>query len=399
MNICAVAFFRPDTASSGIEVTLWKLSTTFARQGCRAHIVFNCATSPDSMGDQIVGKVRLHGVGPKRSLPVVGQLAFELAAVRKLRELGESEDIDVYSFHGPLVLGTLLLSKKLLFKRPIVYHTYAALPFEAKTYLLKSFKPIPYFLRKLKMYASHMMYEFLAIRCVDQVIVASLATVEEFKKYYRCPEGKISVVPLGQDLFDRYGQILAREKSEWPTCDEKRLLFVGNDWHRKGVKHLFLAFKEVIKKVPNTTLTMTGPHQKTFALLAEKLNLEDHIFYAGNIGEETLARFYAECDVFVLPSFHEGFSNTLIEAMSFGKPVVTTPIAGYPVVEDKREGFLVKPGDQRSLAVSIVKLLRNRNLLEQMGKNAKERAGIFTWTSSAKKALEIYDTLTAKKRI
>jgi glycosyltransferase involved in cell wall biosynthesis len=169
-------------------------------------------------------------------------------------------------------------------------------------------------------------------------------------------------------------------------------LFVGNDWRRKGVWYLILAFELVLNKNPDTVLVITGPPQEPFVSLAEKLKLNHSIIFAGNVDEETLAKYYAACDIFVLPSFHEGFSNTLIEAMAFGKPVVTTPVAGYPVVTNGEEGFIVRPGDHKSIAYSIIKLLENEDLYQNMCKNALKKAELYNWKEIAKKVLSIYES-------
>jgi glycosyltransferase involved in cell wall biosynthesis len=171
---------------------------------------------------------------------------------------------------------------------------------------------------------------------------------------------------------------------------KKVLLFVGNDWYRKGVWYLLLAFSIVHRQIPDTVLVLTGPLQAPFISLAERLKLMDSIIFLGNVDEETLARLYASCDIFVLPSFHEGFSQTVIEAMAFGKPVITTSIAGYPMVIHGREGFIVPPRDYKSIASSIITLLKDEELYRRMSVKAFEKAKKYTWEASARKLLVIY---------
>jgi glycosyltransferase involved in cell wall biosynthesis len=387
MNICSVIYRRPDIAPDGTAVVLWKLANELAKLGCDIHIVF-IDTTGDSSLEFTVNGIHLHTVKMSTYNPFTEKLVFMRAGARKLKEIEERFNIDLFSFHGPGSLPPLLYFRKQSSK-PFVYHTYGALPFEMKAHLLdvkgKSNKA---FLRKLLMYMFYTPLEFEALRYIDRLIVPTSKTIEEFQKSYGYFAPSISVLPLGQDLFDRYHLKIFGKIGELEG--KKVLLFVGNDWYRKGVWYLLLAFKIVRRQVPNTVLVLTGPPQVPFISLARKLKLMDSIIFAGNPDEKTLAKLYASCDIFVLPSFHEGFSQTVIEAMAFGKPVVTTPIAGYPVVVSGQEGFIVPPGNFKALATSIVTLLENEELYQRMSTKAFEKAKKYTWEASARKLLKIY---------
>lgn len=394
MNICSVVLGRPDTTQGGVELTLWKISKELVKLGCNNYVVFDRTTSSECPSDFTVDGVHLYGVNKPSRFALSKALSFKSLASKKLEEINRIHEIDLFTFHGSYSLLPLLSLRRHLSK-PFVYHAYATLLYEAQTHLFKipSAKLAPNFLRKSLMYMFYTPLEFLSLKYLNKVIVASLLSANEFMNYYRYPQNRISVAPLGQDIFERYGR-KAVTKGKHELEEKKVLLFVGNDWFRKGVWYLLLAFKDVINKVPNTTLIMTGPPQEPFLSLIKKLKIENSVLLAGNVDEETLADYYALCDVFVLPSFHEGFSNTIIEAMAFGKPVVTTPIAGYPVVEDGKDGFIVQPDDYKSIAASIAKLLSDERLNGEMGRNALRRAEKYTWKESAKKVLEIYENLS-----
>ncbi|MFB0561861.1 MAG: glycosyltransferase family 4 protein [Candidatus Lokiarchaeia archaeon] len=393
MKICAVVLGRPDTTQGGVELTLWKISKELVKLGCNIHVVFDRTTSSECPSDFTVDGVHLYGVNKPSRFALYKALSFKSLAYKKLEEINAIHDMDLFTFHGSYSLLPLISFRRHV-PKPFVYHTYGALLYEAQTHLFKisSVKLAPNFLRKSLMYMFYTPLEFLALKYLNNVIVASLLSANELIKYYCYPKNRVSVAPLGQDIFERYGRkVVTKGKHELEG--KKVLLFVGNDWFRKGVWYLLLAFKEVINKVPNTILIITGPPQEPFLSLIKKLKLESSVLLAGNVDEETLAEYYALCDVFVLPSFHEGFSNTIIEAMAFGKPVVTTPIAGYPVVEDGKDGFIVQPDDYKSIAASMAKLLSDERLYREMGRNASRKAKKYTWKESAKKILKIYNSL------
>jgi glycosyltransferase involved in cell wall biosynthesis len=392
MKICSVVSGRPDTTRGGVELSLWKISRELTKLGCGVHIVFDRTTSPDCKSDLNVDGIHLYGVGSQSSFALNKMLSFKSLAAQKVKEINVLHDIDIFAFHGNYsLLPTIPLRKHI--SKPFLYHSYATLVFEARTHLFKipTTKMLPNFARKLAMYSSYIPLEVLAIKFLEGIVVPSSLTVNEFKKYYHCPESRLRVVPLGQDLFDKYGK---NQTDENKFKGKKVLLFVGNEWYRKGVWYLLLAFKEIVKKEPNAVLLMTGPPQEPFLSLIKDLKLDKFVELVGNVDEKTLAQYYALCDIFVLPSFHEGFSNTIIEVMAFGKPVVTTPIAGFPVVENGKDGFLVQPHEYKALAASITQLLTDEPLYNEICKNAEQKAKQYTWHESAKKLLEIYSSIS-----
>jgi glycosyltransferase involved in cell wall biosynthesis len=385
MNICSIIYGdRPDKVEggSGTGITLWKLSTELVRQDCNVYVLHKRGFDSNLPLESEVDGVRFFGVDTP-PLSILSRFSFGLSAVKMLRKIENEFDIDVFAFHGACSTANLSSLRKHSDK-PIVYHEYGATPLLLKEVYSKVSPPET--LLRLTLDSA---LEYLALRYVDKLIVASPHTKREFQHCYRYPEERIGIVPLGQDIFERHAHKFMIDKKN--TKREKQLLFVGNDWHRKGVKHLFLALKEVLDEVSDVTLNITGPPQETFISMAENLNLKNHVKYIGNVDEETLARFYNDCDVFVLPSFHEGFSNTIIEAMAFGKPVITTPIAGYPVIENGKEGFTVSPGDFKTLASLIIRLLNDEVIYQEMSKNATEKAKKYTWRESAKNIMNEKD--------
>jgi glycosyltransferase involved in cell wall biosynthesis len=83
---------------------------------------------------------------------------------------------------------------------------------------------------------------------------------------------------------------------------------------------------------------------------------------------------YLRTTVYVLPSYYEGMPRSLLEAMSYGLPIVTTDINGVSdLVQDGIDGLLIKPGDIQGLAHKIIMLLRDEPLRVQLANNARVR--------------------------
>jgi len=97
-------------------------------------------------------------------------------------------------------------------------------------------------------------------------------------------------------------------------------------------------------------------------------------------------------DVFVYPSFYEGFGLPLLEAMPCGTPVVVSNISSIPeVVGDA--GILVKPNDVEELSDAILRVLNSETLSAQLSEKGLRQAIKFSWRKTAEKTVEIYNKI------
>jgi glycosyltransferase involved in cell wall biosynthesis len=117
-----------------------------------------------------------------------------------------------------------------------------------------------------------------------------------------------------------------------------------------------------------------GPERRNLETLAAELGLADRVVFTGRVDRETVARYFAACDVFVLASIVEAAGNVLFEAMAAGRPVVCTD-AGGPAeyVSDGKTGFVVPVGDDRAIATRLEQLLDNPSLADQLGREGRRR--------------------------
>jgi glycosyltransferase involved in cell wall biosynthesis len=115
-----------------------------------------------------------------------------------------------------------------------------------------------------------------------------------------------------------------------------------------------------------------GPSRSYLEELSQELGLASKVVFFGE--QREVGPYLAACDVAVLTSETEGCSNSVLEAMAVGKPVVATNVGGNRELIDEGEtGFLVPPGDQEALAEAIIRLLRKPILARAMGQRARER--------------------------
>jgi glycosyltransferase involved in cell wall biosynthesis len=165
------------------------------------------------------------------------------------------------------------------------------------------------------------------------------------------------------------------------------LLFVGRIVPLKGIHILILAVEEIIKQIDLRVWIVGpsyGPNYNGYEFMLKKMlerkHLRDTIIFTGNISErEVLQDYYLRADCFVLPSLTEGTPKAVLEAMSFGLPVIATRIGGLPnVVRDGIDGVLVTPGSKDELVNAIVRLSMNRHLRTTMGASGREHVNNFT---------------------
>jgi L-malate glycosyltransferase len=139
-----------------------------------------------------------------------------------------------------------------------------------------------------------------------------------------------------------------------------------------------------------------GPLRTEFERLAKDLGIIDRVRFLAD--RQDIPAILASIDVSVLPSASESLSNTIIESMAAGIPVVTTRVGGNPELIDDRRGILVTPGDDECLSAAIERLLRDAPMRAALGHNAKKFAEAnFTLSKMRQHYEELYADLLMKK--
>jgi glycosyltransferase involved in cell wall biosynthesis len=164
-----------------------------------------------------------------------------------------------------------------------------------------------------------------------------------------------------------------------PTLDDTArsvsALFLGELIPRKGVFDLLPAFKTVRATIADTRLELcgVGELERVRALLSS-LHIEDSVEMPGWVSGVEKARRLRHAGVYVLPSYNEGLPMSILEAMSYGMPIVSTRVGGIPeLVRHGLDGYLVEPGDVGGLASAMTEILSDPELRRRMGASARRR--------------------------
>jgi glycosyltransferase involved in cell wall biosynthesis len=174
--------------------------------------------------------------------------------------------------------------------------------------------------------------------------------------------------------------------------------FAGELREKKGLKTLLSAYAQVNKKHPIALLiageVRAGEDKKLFDEF--RLSIPDsQIIVTGALSHKDMPAYYALMDVFVHPSLRDGMPNALLEAMACEKAVVATPVGGTTdVIEDGKNGVLVKVNDADGLADSILQLLSQSGRRQTISKSARETIiSRFTLEKELQANLQIYQIL------
>jgi len=248
----------------------------------------------------------------------------------------------------------------------------------------------------LKYYLTYRQKYRLSCKTADLVVTNSESTKKRVIEEYGIPEDKVRVVWLGVDNGFR---CLDDEEKNTETRikyfgeDVPYILLVGGLSKRRNIPYLMEAFSIVKKRegIPHK-LFLFGPNRAGTDLqhLAEKFGITDSFKQIdGHIStHDELVPIYNAADLYILPSFTEGFSLTLAEAMACGLPVVTTSGSSLGEVANGY-GYTVDHPGVEELTQAMTDILTNNELKNELKLKSLERASTLRWETTAKKTLDI----------
>jgi len=207
-----------------------------------------------------------------------------------------------------------------------------------------------------------------------------------------CPEARVEILHNAVSIPDR-----ARSQPHTsPT-----LLFLGHILPDKGIYELVKSFAAVAKRVPGLKLVLAGVGEsEAVREQASLLGVSERMELPGWLGPEGKSAALAASTIFVLPSYHEGMPMALLEAMSWGMPVIATPVGGIPqIVKHEVNGLLVPPRDVAALTAAIERLLKDPALRDRLGEAARTTIATgFSLEDAMKKLDSIYRRFGLVKR-
>ena len=215
-----------------------------------------------------------------------------------------------------------------------------------------------------------------------------------------CRPDKVTVIHCGADI---QLDLQAARRSYELDGGALRLLFVGSVTERKGLRYLLQALS-MLHDLP-FELDVVGDtrdepsYTAELKALTKEYGLAEQVSFLGHMADpDRLRRLYRKADVFVLPSLEETFGIVLLEAMSFGLPIVTTTAGALPeLVRDNENGLLVPPRDPAALACALKQVAGSTELRRRLGQNGyqfvSERQEFYSWEAVGGRVLGAIEAL------
>ncbi len=234
------------------------------------------------------------------------------------------------------------------------------------------------------------------VKRAARVLTPSEFSKNSIVKAYGLDESRVVVMPNA--VSSQFRPIARGNAQRWIQSEfgfpAPFLLSVADLQPRKNHLTLIRAFEEVIRSYPQLPhhLVIVGKdtwYSSVIRAAAQKSPAAGRIHFTGFVSDEDLLRFYGACDVFVYPSFYEGFGLPILEAMACARAVACSNTTAMPEVADSA-ALLFDPRSLPEMVRAIRDLLLDNELRARMERLGSQRATMFSWETTARKTLEVY---------
>ena len=212
---------------------------------------------------------------------------------------------------------------------------------------------------------------------VDQIVTVSEDLKNELITDTGIKPGKVISIPNSVPLIDRRNKEEGKRMLNALGVPDNNCLIgtVGRHSTVKNYQFLIQSIPQVLKELPDAQFVFIGDGPETHNLkkVVKQLNIDKSVWFLGSLDNTKTKQMLQGFDVFVLPSFYEAISLSILEAMSMGIPVVATDVGGNPeVVQDGKTGYLVPLDDIKSLSNSLINLIKSPKKAVNMGDNGRK---------------------------
>lgn len=221
-----------------------------------------------------------------------------------------------------------------------------------------------------------MLTDKILCACATHVIPEGQGVLDDLKNNGVCKKpmkvlGYGNVKGVDMDVFNP-----VRFKKEREDADGFVYLFVGRIVGDKGINELVAAFVRLNEKHPETRLWLVGAYEDKLdpvtATTRKLIDTCEAIEYLGPKYADDLRQMYVEADCFVMPSYREGFPNTVLEAGAMGLPSVVTDINGSrEIIMDGVNGLIVPSKDAEALYSAMERIFTDNKFREEMASNSR----------------------------
>mgnify|MGYP001617632393 CR=1 FL=1 len=349
---------------SGVVVSTLRFGKLLKERG--HHVIFVGAKSKEHKDHSEHFEIKTYRY---RGLPIPKSGGWYLAfpTVNELKKVFIEEKIDIVHIVLPMSGAIIAMRAARALNIKIVAHSHSQ-PENLFTNMPKFLQPTLF-----RLWNKYLMWVYSQAL----IIIYPSKLAEEILHWLNKKGQPSRVISNGINLAEYHPMHVGEFYKKFNIDREKtNLLYLGRLYPEKSLDTLIKAMPHIIREAPNTHLMLVGAgHMRDrLELLTKKLKMEKNVKFLGLVSEEDKVHAYNACDIFILPSLAELEGMVVLETMACGKPII---IADAPMsasrflVEDN--GFLFKHLNPESLAEKTLKLIKDKNLCEKMGRVSLEK--------------------------
>ena len=362
MRIAQIAaLYKPSLG--GLESVMHELSNQLVADGCAVTIFTSDYRWTSNYKDQKQKGLKILRLRSTRvaGLVIIPSLLYRLLRVPRF---------DIYHVHvaQAFIPETTLIAAKIK-RAPMVAHFHLDVAPSGKFgFIFKAYK------------------KFLlprTLRSASRVVVFSEAQSQLVQQKYQVREDRVSIIPNGvrEDFFYKGTRTLHARP---------RILFVGRLSPQKNVIQLLQALVGVSERF-EVFIVGDGELRPELEQFAKDMELKN-VHFTGRADGKEVVNFYAQSDIFVLPSLHEGMPLVLLEAMAMGLlPVVTDVPGSREIITDNKNGLIVPLNDSVSLQNKLLKLRNDSKTYKKLTEHARLLSKLYGWKRVAAEFEELYE--------
>ena len=229
------------------------------------------------------------------------------------------------------------------------------------------------------------------------LLIGSRSFADEVTENHGTPLERFTVIPNAVDT-ERFTP--PEDRPLGTLSEDPLLLYHGRVDRRKGVLVLLDAFAELNEERPlRLAVSGIGPDLDAVAERVVELSLDDKVELVGYSPNGEVPSVYRRGEVFVTPTFAEGFSSTILEAMATGLPIVSTRAVGVvDCLRHEENGLLCEPGDAAGLAAELRHMLDDAALRERLAaQGLREARTLYSWPAIAGRIVDVYRELVGTR--
>jgi len=313
--------------------------------------------------------LRMHEIAFERN-PI--KLA-NIKGYKKLKKLQKQEKFDLVYCQQPVggLMGRLIAKK---FKIPCIYTAHGFFFFKGNS--------------KIKNFIFRNVEKYLA-KYTDVLITINQEDFDACKNWKAKKIYKINGIGFDSNKYQEPQKSRKLMREELGLKDEFTVVTVAEFIKRKNYDTMLRTIAELKEENVKFLVCGTGRDKDEIENLIKELGIEDKVVLLGY--RKDINNIMTASDAFFLASHQEGLTLSIIEALNFGLPVITSNVRGnQDLVENGKGGFVCEQNDYKAFAQKIILLMNDKDLQKQMSKTNKENADLYNIENVKKELEEIY---------